>query len=214
MARRWDAEYKLLAERLTDSEIDVESVVTRLKAQHIETPSWAYADAGTRFGTFKMAGAPRDVREKFMDASQVHKHTWVSHQRVAMHIPWDTVDNWVEMGDYAKSLGVGIGAINPNVFQDSVYQYGSLANANAASRKAAVAHMKDCVGIMNDTGSKLLSLWFADGTNFPGQGDFRQRKQWFAEGLAEVYAAMSADQTMLIEYKPFEPAFYHTDIAD
>ena len=213
MARRWDSEYQLLAGRLTDNGIDVESVVKRLKGQHIETPSWAYADAGTRFGTFKMAGAPRDVREKFADAAQVNKHTGVAPS-VAVHIPWDMVDNWAEMAQYAKSIGVSIGAVNPNVFQEREYQFGSLGNADAASRRKAIDHMKECVGIMNDTGSKLLSLWFADGTNFPGQGDIRKRKQWFQEGLAEVYSLLSSDQIMLIEYKPFEPAFYHTDIAD
>jgi L-rhamnose isomerase/sugar isomerase len=213
MVRRWDAEYKLLAERLTDDGIDVESVNARLKAQHIETPSWAYADAGTRFGTFKMAGAPRNVREKFADAAQVHKYTGVAPS-VAVHIPWDLVDDWAEMARYARSQGVAIGAVNPNVFQDTEYQFGSLGNADTASREKAIRHMLDCVGVMNNTGSKFLSLWFADGTNFPGQGDFRQRKRWFLEGLSEIYSKLAADQTMLIEYKPFEPAFYHTDIAD
>ncbi|HEY3331071.1 MAG TPA: L-rhamnose isomerase [Capsulimonadaceae bacterium] len=213
MARQWDEEYRLLAARLSDSGISVDAVIARLKKQHIETPSWAYADAGTRFGTFQMAGAPRSVEEKFEDAAQVHKFTGVAPS-VAVHIPWDVVPDWSKMAAYAKELGVSIGSVNPNVFQDRIYQYGSLGNTNAAARSQAVEHMKECVGIMRAANSKFLSLWFADGTNFPGQGDMRQRKQFFIEGLSEVYKELASDETMLIEYKPFEPAFYHTDIAD
>jgi L-rhamnose isomerase/sugar isomerase len=213
MARAWDSEYKLLEQRLKDDGFDVEAIVSRLKKQHIETPSWAYMDGGTRFGVFPMAGAARTVKEKFEDAAQVHKFTGIAGS-VAVHIPWDKVGDWSEMAAYAKSLGVTIGAVNPNVFQDAEYQFGSFGNVNAGVRKQAIAHMKDCAAIMKATGSKHLSLWFADGTNFPGQGDFRARKQWFVECLKETYALLTQDQIMLIEYKPFEPGFYHTDIAD
>lgn len=213
MARQWEKEYELLAERLRDGGLNVEQIEDRLKTQKIETPSWAYADAGTRFGVFKMAGAPRNVREKFEDAAQVQRFTGIAPS-VAIHIPWDTVDDWTEMASYAASLGVSVGAVNPNVFQDRDYQFGSVTNSNPRVRTKAVAHMKDCVAIMNAVGSRDLSLWFADGTNFPGQGDFRQRKAWLNDSLQEVYDALSVSQRMLVEYKPFEPAFYHTDLAD
>jgi L-rhamnose isomerase/sugar isomerase len=209
----WEREYALLAERLTDKGIDVPAIEARLKAQKIETPSWGYADGGTRFGVFRMPGAPRTVREKFEDAAQAHRYTGIA-PAVAVHIPWDTVDDWTELACYAAQLGVTVGAVNPNVFQEYEYRFGSLGNRDAAVRRKAVDHMLDCVDIMNATKSKNLSLWFADGTSYPGQADFRTRKRWFQEGLAEVYAALSPGQTMLVEYKPFEPAFYHTDIAD
>jgi len=209
----YQAEYDLLARRLTDEGVDVAAAEARLKAQAVETPSWGYADSGTRFGAFRMAGAPRTVFEKFEDAAQAHRYTGIA-PNVAVHIPWDAGADWHELSQYARSLGVSVGAVNPNVFQDFEYRFGSLGSARQTVRDKAVAHMRECVEIMNIVGSKNLSLWFADGTNFPGQGDMRGRKRWFAEGLAEVYADLQGDQQMLIEYKPFEPAFYHTDIAD
>ena len=211
--RDWDTEYALLRGRLKDAGVDVDAAEAALKRQQVETPSWGYADSGTRFGVFRQAGAPRTVREKFEDAAQAHKFTGIA-PAVAVHIPWDTVDDWGALARDAQGLGVRIGAVNPNVFQDFDYRFGSLGNAKADVRARAVAHMKECVQIMAATGSNALSLWFADGTNFPGQADFRRRKAWFTEGLAEVYAALSGSQTLLLEYKPFEPAFYHTDIAD
>jgi L-rhamnose isomerase/sugar isomerase len=213
MARRWEQEYALLAARLEDDGIDVRLVEAKLKEQKIETPSWAYADSGTRFGVFKMAGTPRSVHEKFEDAAQVQKFTGIAPS-VAVHIPWDTVEDWGEMQRAAGALGVLIGAVNPNLFQDRDYQYGSITHSDSGVRARAVAHMKDCVAIMNAVGSRDLSLWLADGTNFPGQGDFRRRKHWLEEALGEVYAALSPSQRLLIEYKPFEPGFYHTDLAD
>src|SRR6185437_13894450 len=142
------------------------------------------------FGVFKMSGGPRNVNEKFEDAAQVQKFTGIAPS-VAVHIPWDTVDDWGEMAAFAQSLDLSIGAGNPNVFQDASYQYGSFTHSDKNVRDKAVAHMKECVTIMNATGSRDLSLWFADGTNFPGQGDFRRRKAWMQEALAEVYAALS-----------------------
>lgn len=207
------AEYDLLTRRLTDEGVDVAAAESRLKAQTVETPSWGYADSGTRFGAFRMAGAPRTVFEKFEDAAQAHRYAGIA-PGVAVHIPWDAGADWQELSEYARSLGVSVGAVNPNVFQDFEYRFGSLGSARQSVRDKAVAHMRECVEIMNVVGSKNLSLWFADGTNFPGQGDMRARKRWFAEGLAAIYADLKDDQRMLIEYKPFEPAFYHTDIAD
>lgn len=209
----YQAEYDLLTHRLADEGIDVASVEVRLKAQQVETPSWGYADSGTRFGAFRMAGAPRNVFEKFEDAAQANKYTGIA-RGVAVHIPWDAGADWKELAEYAHAQGVTVGAVNPNVFQDNEYRFGSLGSARKSVRDKAVAHMRECVEIMNIVGSANLSLWFADGTNFPGQASMRRRKQWFAEGLAEVYADLQGKQTMLVEYKPFEPAFYHTDIAD
>lgn len=211
--RNWESEYKLLASRMADEGIDIESTVLRLRAQHIETPSWAYAQSGTRFGTFMMPGAARSVREKFADAAQVHRFTGIAGS-VAVHIPWDKVDDWPEMAAYTRSLGVTVGAVNPNLFQDACYQFGSFGHPDPSVRRKAVEHVQECVAIMNLTGSRLLSLWFADGTNFPGQGDIRSRKASFTDALQQTYALLSGNQKMLIEYKPFEPAFYHTDIAD
>ncbi len=213
MAYSMDRAYALLADQLGESGIDVATVEARLKAQRVETPSWGYADGGTRFGVFRMAGAPRNVKEKFADAAQSQKFTGIA-PGVAVHIPWDTVDDWSELAVYASSLGVHVGAVNPNVFQDYDYRFGSLGSVNPETRRKATHHIIDCVEIMNKTGSNALSLWFADGTNFPGQGSIRQRKQFFEEGLAAVYEKLSPSQTLLLEYKPFEPAFYHTDIAD
>ena len=209
----YQAEYDLLASRLADEGVSIADVEARLKAQKVETPSWGYADGGTRFGAFRMAGAPRNVFEKFEDAAQANKYTGIA-PGVAVHIPWDTCADWKELFDFAQAQGVSVGAVNPNVFQDNDYRFGSLSSAQKPVRAKAVAHLRECVEIMNVVGSHNLSLWFADGTNFPGQANMRQRKQWFAEGLAEVYADLNAGQTMLVEYKPFEPAFYHTDIAD
>jgi L-rhamnose isomerase/sugar isomerase len=209
----YQAEYDLLAQRLADEGINVAEVEARLKAQKVETPSWGYADSGTRFGAFRMAGAPRSVYEKFEDAAQAHKYTGIA-PGVAIHIPWDTCADWKELSDFAQTQGVSVGAVNPNVFQDNDYRFGSLGSAQKSVRDKAVAHVRECVEIMNVVGSPNLSLWFADGTNFPGQADMRRRKRWFAEGLAEVYADLTGNQAMLLEYKPFEPAFYHTDIAD
>lgn len=208
-----ESEYDLLAARLSEDGIDLADVEARLKTQQVETPSWGYADSGTRFGVFRMAGAPRTVFEKFEDAAQAHRYSGIAPS-VAVHIPWDAGADWNELAAYAESLGVSVGAVNPNVFQDFDYRFGSLGSVRPEVRARAVAHIRDCVEIMNVVGSRNLSLWFADGTNFPGQGNMRRRKQWFAEGLAEVYAVLAPNQTMLVEYKPFEPSFYHTDIAD
>jgi L-rhamnose isomerase/sugar isomerase len=179
----------------------------------VETPSWAYANCGTRFGIVKDPAAPRDAYEKVADAAQVHKVTGIT-PAVAVHVLWDTVPAWADLQRHARSLGISIGAINPNLFSEPHYRYGSLCASDPKVRRAAVDTMKQCVDIGKTVGSNVLSLWFADGTNYPGQGDFRRRKRWMQEGLAEVYACMPQTMRMLIEYKLFEPAFYHTDIAD
>lgn len=205
--------YNLLAETLEKQGIQIETVKSCLKRQHIETPSWGYGNSGTRFGVFEQPGAARNVVERLEDAATVHRFTGVA-PTVALHIPWDKTDDWGALKQYAADLGIGIGAINPNVFQDQVYKLGSVCNPEIEIRRLAIDHMLECVDIMKKTGSDLLSLWFADGTNFPGQASFRRRKQWMTEALGEVYEALPHATRMLIEYKFFEPAFYHTDLAD
>lgn len=206
--------YDLLAAQLTDRGVDVEAVKAKLKAQRIETPSWGYADSGTRFKTFRQAGAAITIEEKLADAAMVHKVTGVC-PTVAVHVLWDFKgDNISDVCAYADSLGVKIGAINPTLFQEDFYLGGSVANSDPKVRRHVVQHMLDSIEIGKQAGSDLLSLWFADGTNYPGQGDFRARKHWVTECLQEVHAALPPGMRMLVEYKLFEPGFYHTDIAD
>ncbi|MFJ8185617.1 L-rhamnose isomerase [Streptomyces sp. NPDC096105] len=189
------------------------AVKAALKTQAVETPSWAYGNSGTRFKVFAQQGVPRDPREKLDDAAKVHEFTGVA-PTVALHIPWDRVDDYAALARYAEDLGLRLGAINSNTFQDDDYRLGSVCHPDAAVRRKAVDHLLECVGIMDATGSKDLKLWFADGTNYPGQDDVRARQDRLAEALAEVYERLGDDQRMLLEYKLFEPAFYTTDVPD
>lgn len=205
--------YELLCERLTEKGIDVENVKAKIREHEIETPSWGYGNAGTRFGVFPAPGVPRNLFEKLEDAAHVHEMTGATPS-VALHIPWDKSDDWPAVLEKARSLGIRIGAINPNVFQDECYRFGSLSNEDPAVRQRALERHFECVDIMRATGSKALSCWYADGTNYPGQGDIRRRKHYFLDSLQQVYDRMADDETLLIEYKLFEPGFYMTDIAD
>jgi L-rhamnose isomerase/sugar isomerase len=207
------SEYDILVDRLQGNGIDVEGVVRRLKAQCIETPSWGYADSGTRFGVFPQAGAAVTIFEKLEDAAQVHRYTGIA-PLVATHVLWDMADDPQAVRRHAESLGVRIGSVNPNCFQDRDYWMGSITHRDPRVREKAVRHMWDSIALGEALGSTLLSLWFADGTDYPGQGDFRQRKRWAQECLRAAYDRMPASMRMLVEYKPFEPGFYHTDIAD
>jgi len=211
----WKAAYDLLAASLTDRGVDIGHIKDLLKAQHIETPSWGYADSGTRFNVFKQPGAAITIAEKLSDAAQVHKFTGVT-PTVAVHVAWDFVEGVdpQEVVKLAASLGVKVGAINPTMFQEQFYLNGSIANPDPQVRRHVTDHMLHSVEIGKQVGSNLLSLWYADGTNYPGQGDFVRRKHWVTECLQETHAAMPPDMRMLIEYKLFEPGFYHTDIAD
>ncbi|MBC7187316.1 MAG: L-rhamnose isomerase [Calditrichaeota bacterium] len=214
MSSQFDEEfYRLLAQRLHDRGVDVAAVEAEAMSICIETPSWGYGDSGTRFKVFRQPGVPRTIFEKLQDAAEVHRLTGIA-PRVAIHIPWDKVDDYAGLSAYARSLGVVIGAVNPNLFEDDDYKFGSVTNVSPAIRRKAVAHMKECIEIAKQVGSHLFTPWLADGTNYPGQGDFRQRKHWLEECLREVYEAMPDSMTMAIEYKFFEPAFYHTDLAD
>jgi L-rhamnose isomerase/sugar isomerase len=188
----------------------VNAVLDRLK---IETPSWAYGNSGTRFKVFAQPGVPRDPFEKIADAAQVNKFTG-SAPSVALHIPWDKVEDYAKLAAHAKELGVVLGTINSNTFQDDEYKLGSVCNPDPKIRDRAVAHLLDCIDIMNITGSQDLKLWFADGTNYPGQDSISERQDRLGESLARTYKKLGANQRMLLEYKFFEPAFYHTDVPD
>ena len=192
---------------------DATAAKAALREQRIETPSWAYANSGTRFKVFAQPGVPRTPQEKIADAAVVHRLTGVA-PAVALHIPWDRVDDYAGLAGYAGDLGVGIGAINANVFQDDDYKLGSVTNPDPAVRRKATDHLLECVDVMDATGSRDLKLWFSDGTNYPGQDSIRARQDRLAEALREVYDRLGADQRMLLEYKLFEPAFYATDVPD
>jgi L-rhamnose isomerase / sugar isomerase len=188
-------------------------VKAALRAQRIETPSWAYGNSGTRFKVFTQPGVPRTPFEKVDDAARVHAFTGVA-PTVALHIPWDAVDDYRALADHAAERGVALGAINSNVFQDDDYKLGSVTNPDPRVRRKATDHLLDCVSIMDKTGSRDLKLWFSDGLNYPGQDNLARRQDRLAEALREVYDRLGDDQRMLIEYKLFEPAFYATDIPD
>lgn len=191
----------------------LDSVLARLRAHHIETPSWGYGNSGTRFKVFPQAGVPRSPLEKLEDAAEVQRLLGVAPS-VALHIPWDMVDDWKALADRAAELGVSLGAINPNLFQEEDYKLGSLAHPNAAVRRRAIDHMLDCIEIAKTLGSTIISLWLADGTNYAGQDDLRGRRQRLRESLQECYAALTPSMRLLVEYKFYEPAFYATDLPD
>ncbi len=191
-------------------------VYTALETFRVELPSWGFANTGTRFGKFIQAAAATTTAEKFSDAGQVHLLTGVC-PTIALHVLWDCpqgVHSSGEIRTFAGRYGVAPGSINPNLFQDQEYKYGSFANPDAAIRQRALKHAKDSIEIAMRLQSRDSSFWFADGSNYPGTANIRQRRRWFEEGLKEAHRALAPEQRMLIEYKPFEPAFYHTDIAD
>ncbi|MBG6085085.1 L-rhamnose isomerase [Zhihengliuella flava] len=192
---------------------DLSAIEEQLNRLEIEVPSWAYGNSGTRFKVFATEGTPRTVEEKIADAAQVNRHTGLA-PAVALHIPWDKHDDYAGLRQYAADLGVQIGTINSNTFQDDQYKFGSLTHHDPAVRRAAIDHHLECIEIMTATGSKDLKIWLADGTNYPGQQDMRQRQDSLTESLEEIYAALGDEQRMVLEYKFFEPAFYHTDVPD
>jgi L-rhamnose isomerase/sugar isomerase len=189
------------------------TITDQLAVQAIELPSWAFGNSGTRFKVFGTPGTPRDPREKIADAAQVHAFTGLA-PTVALHIPWDKVDDYAALAAYASDLGVALGTINSNTFQDEAYKFGSLTHVDAAVRRKAIDHHLECVDIMDATGSRDLKIWLADGSNYPGQADLRGRQDRLAESLAVIYDRLGDDQRLVLEYKFFEPAFYHTDVPD
>jgi L-rhamnose isomerase/sugar isomerase len=189
------------------------AISSSLEALAIEVPSWAYGNSGTRFKVFGTPGTPRTVEEKIADAAEVHRFTGLA-PAVALHIPWDMTDDFKALRAYAEDLGVRLGTVNSNTFQDDDYKLGSLTNADPKIRHKAVEHNLDCLEVMQQTGSRDLKIWLADGTNYPGQADMRARQDWLAQGLAAIYDQLGDDQRLVLEYKFFEPAFYHTDVPD
>ena len=193
-----------------------ETVFHALDKLKIEIPSWGFANTGTRFGKFIQAAAATCIEEKFSDAGEVHRVTGAC-PTMALHVQWDLPNGLADVSKVqklAKTYGVSPGSINPNVFQDQEYKYGSLGNPNSEIRRRALDHILECIRIADALGSRDISPWFADGSNYPGTQNIRKRIGWFEEGLREVHAALQPAQRLLVEYKPFEPAFYHTDIAD
>ena len=189
------------------------SIADQLTSQAIELPSWAFGNSGTRFKVFGTPGTPRTIQEKIADAAKVNELTGLA-PKVALHIPWDKVDDYAALRDYAADLGMALGTINSNTFQDDIYKFGSLTHVDEAIRRKAIEHHFECIEIMNLTGSRDLKIWLADGTNYAGQSDLRGRQDRLADSLAQIYERIGPDQRLVLEYKFFEPAFYHTDVPD
>jgi L-rhamnose isomerase/sugar isomerase len=207
------AAYELLVETLASRGDDVGRVEAALRAQAVETPSWAYGNSGTRFAVFAQPGTPRDPFEKLEDAAEVHRLTGIAPS-VALHIPWDRVDDLNALRGRADELGLRLGAINPNLFQEPEYRLGSLCNPDPRIRRRAVEHVRECIEVAARLGSDAISLWLADGTNYPGQDSLRERRRRLLETLHEIYDALDDGLELLVEYKLYEPAFYATDLAD
>ena len=188
-------------------------ITDQLASQAIELPSWAFGNSGTRFRVFGTPGTPRTVQEKISDAAQVHKLTDLA-PKVALHIPWDKVDDYAALRRFANDHGLELGTVNSNTFQDDLYKFGSLTHVEESVRRKAIDHHFECIEIMHQTGSTDLKIWLADGTNYPGQGDILGRQDRLAESLAQIYDRLGQEQRLVLEYKFFEPAFYHTDVPD
>ena len=207
------AAHDRLAAILAERGDSIERVETALRTQRIETPSWAFGNSGTRFAVFPLPGVPRTTFEKLEDAAEVHRHTGTAPS-VALHIPWDRVDDFGELRDFAAGLGLRLGAVNPNLFQEPAYKLGSVCNPDPQVRRAAIEHIRECIAIAGETGSDSISLWLADGTNYPGQDSLAGRRARLVESLQEVYSVLPESIELLVEYKLYEPAFYSTDLAD
>ncbi|MCU1404829.1 MAG: L-rhamnose isomerase, partial [Glaciihabitans sp.] len=188
-------------------------ISSELEAQAIELPSWAFGNSGTRFKVFSTPGTPRTPQEKIADAAKVNELTGLSPS-VALHIPWDKVDDFAGLKTIAEDLGIKLGTINSNTFQDDDYKFGSLTHTDPRIRQKAIDHHLECIDVMDETGSRDLKIWLADGTNYPGQQDIRTRQDLLADSLASIYARIGENQRLVLEYKFFEPAFYHMDVPD
>nr|WP_218852980.1 L-rhamnose isomerase [Microbacterium immunditiarum] len=184
-----------------------------MEKQAIELPSWAFGNSGTRFKVFATPGTPRDPFEKIADAAQVHRYTALAPS-VALHIPWDKVSDYAELRKHAEDLGVALGTINSNTFQDDDYKFGALTHHDETIRRKAIDHHLECIDIMDATGSRDLKIWLAEGSNYPGQNDMRARQDRLQDSLQQIYARLTGEQRLVLEYKFFEPSFYHTDVPD
>lgn len=187
--------------------------LSALESQAIELPSWAFGNSGTRFRVFSTSGTPRDPFEKIADAAQVNAFTKLSPS-VALHIPWDKVDDYAALRTHAEDLGVSLGTINSNTFQDEDFKFGALTAVDETVRRKAIDHHLECIDIMDATGSRDLKIWLADGSNYPGQTDMRARQDRLQDSLQKIYDRLGENQRLVLEYKFFEPAFYHTDVPD
>ena len=188
-------------------------IQSQLTAQGIELPSWAFGNSGTRFKVFQTPGTPRDPFEKIADAAEVNRVTALAPS-VALHIPWDKVDDFSALRRYAEDLGVQLGTINSNTFQDDDYKFGALTHEDAGVRRKAIDHHIECIDVMDATGSRDLKVWLAEGSNYPGQADMRGRQDRLQDSLQQIYARLTGEQRLVLEYKFFEPSFYHTDVPD
>lgn len=188
-------------------------ILAELEKQSIELPSWAFGNSGTRFRVFGTPGTPRDPFEKIADAAQVHAYTALA-PAVALHIPWDLVDSYDDLRRHAEDLGVALGTVNSNTFQDEDYKFGALAHEDDRIRQKAIDHHLACIDVMHATGSRDLKIWLAEGSNYPGQNDMRDRQDRLQDSLQRIYARLGDAQRLVLEYKFFEPAFYHTDVPD
>lgn len=198
---------------MSDTNLLSREALDVLERQAIELPSWAFGNSGTRFKVFSSPGTPRNPFEKIEDAAQVHRYTQLAPS-VALHIPWDKVEDFSQLREFAQEQGVQLGTINSNTFQDDIYKFGSLTHVDPGVRQKAIDHHFECIDIMHQTGSRDLKIWLADGSNYPGQVNIRARQDRLHESLAAIYERLSGDQRMVLEYKFFEPAFYHTDVPD
>ncbi|WP_172171820.1 L-rhamnose isomerase [Brevibacterium sp. CT2-23B] len=187
-------------------------ITDKLAAQEIELPSWAFGNSGTRFKVFGTPGTPRDPFEKIADAAKVHELTGLAPQ-VALHIPWDLCD-FDELAAHAAGLGVRLGTVNSNTFQDDDYKFGALTHEDEAIRAKAIDAHLECIDVMDRTGSRDLKIWLAEGSNYPGQADMQGRQDRLHESLSQIYDRLGEEQRMVLEYKFFEPSFYHTDVPD
>ncbi len=202
-----------MSNNLGKQNIDIDAVVGKIQQFTVETPSWGYGDSGTRFKVFHWPGAARTLREKLADAAQVNQLTGICPS-VAIHIPWDKEDDWQAVKEYAHRLGLRIGSVNPNLFQEEVYRFGSLCHIDKKVRQRGIEHVLECIQIAQAVDSNIISLWLAEGTNYPGQDSLRGRRHRLLESLQAIYAALPTGMRFLIEYKFFEPAFYSTDLPD
>ncbi|PZE68452.1 MULTISPECIES: L-rhamnose isomerase [unclassified Curtobacterium] len=188
-------------------------IADQLARQQIELPSWAFGNSGTRFKVFSTPGTPRDPYEKIADAAQVQRYTGLA-PTVALHIPWDLVDDFADLKRHAEEHGVSLGTVNSNTFQDDDYKFGALTHVDETIRQKAIDHHLRCIDVMDATGSRDLKIWLAEGSNYPGQEDMRSRQDRLHESLSTIYDRLGADQRLVLEYKFFEPSFYHTDVPD
>ncbi len=211
-------EYGALQRQLARRGVNVESIVEKVAAFAVAVPTWGVGTGGTRFARFPGPGEPRGIYEKLQDCATINQLTRAT-PTCSPHIPWDMVGDYRELSERAKALGLGFDAINSNTFQDQStqklsYKFGSLTHAEKRVRDQAVAHNIECIEIGEKLGSKALTVWIADGSNFPGQSNLGQVFDWYLESLAEIYARLPEDWRVFLEHKLYEPAFYSTVISD